>query len=112
MQDISSKAGARGKIDLQAAVNKTGNLAVNGSIGMAPLNANLALDLKSVDIMQVQPYITDKINILLMRADISSKGKLQIDEGKNCDMLGGFKSDLTLGNLATVDKLSTSEFLR
>lgn len=112
LQNISTKAGARGKIDLQAAVNKTGKLAISGDLGMAPLHANLALDLKSVDIMQVQPYITDKINILLTRADISSKGTLQIDEGKNGDMLGGFKGDLTLGNLATVDKLSTSEFLR
>ncbi|MDO9421706.1 MAG: DUF748 domain-containing protein [Herminiimonas sp.] len=112
LQDISTKAGARGKLDLQAAVNKTGKLAVSGDLGMAPLHANLALDLKNVDIMQVQPYITDKINILLTRADISSKGTLQIDEGKNGELLGGFKGDLTLGNLATVDKLSTSEFLR
>jgi len=112
MQDISSKAGARGKIDLQAAVNKAGKLAVSGDLGMAPLHANLALDLKNVDIMQVQPYITNKINILLTRADISSKGTLQIDEGGNGEMLGGFKGDLTLSNLATVDKLSGSEFLR
>ncbi|WP_112991664.1 DUF748 domain-containing protein [Herminiimonas fonticola] len=112
MQDISTKAGARGKIDLQAAVNKTGKLAVSGDLGMAPLHANLVLDLKNVDIMQAQPYITDKVNILLTRADISSKGTLQIDEGKNGEMLGGFKGDFTLGNLATVDKLSTSEFLR
>lgn len=112
LQDISTKAGARGKLDLQAAVNKTGKLAVSGDLGMAPLHANLQLDLKNVDIMQVQPYITDKINILLTRADISSKGTLQIDEGKNGELLGGFKGDLTLGNLATVDKLSTSEFLR
>lgn len=112
LQDISTKTGARGKLDLQAAVNKTGKLAISGDLGMAPLHANLALDLKNVDIMQVQPYITDKINILLTRADISSKGTLQIDEGKNGELLGGFKGDLTLGNLATVDKLSTSEFLR
>ncbi len=112
MQDISTKAGARGKIDLQAVVNKTGKLAVSGDVGMAPLHANLALDLKNVDIMQVQPYITDRINILLTRAELSSKGTLQIDEGKNGALLGGFKGDLTLGNLATVDKLSASEFLR
>jgi hypothetical protein len=112
MQDISTKSGARGKIDLHAAVNKTGKLAVSGDFGMAPLHTNLALDLQSVDIMQVQPYITDQINIMLTRADMSGKGTLQIDEAKNGDLQGGFKGDLTLSNLATVDKLSTSEFLR
>ncbi len=112
MQDISNKSGARGKIVLQATVNKAGKLAVSGDLGISPLHANLALDLNNVDIMQVQPYITDKFNILLTRADLSSKGTLQIDEGKNGEMLGGFKGDLTLSNLATVNKLNTSKFLR
>ncbi|MFC7298468.1 DUF748 domain-containing protein [Herminiimonas aquatilis] len=112
MQNVSTKAGARGKLDLQAAVNKTGKVAISGDLGMAPLHTNLALDLQSVDIMQVQPYITDQINILLTRADISGKGTLQIDQGKNGELLGGFKGDVTLGNLGTVDKLSTNEFLR
>lgn len=112
MQNVSTRAGARGKLDLQAAVNKTGKVAISGDLGMAPLHTNLALDLQSVDIMQVQPYITDQINILLTRADISGKGTLQIDQGKNGELLGGFKGDLTLGNLGTVDKLSANEFLR
>ena len=112
MQDVSTKAGARGKIDLQAAVNKAGKLAVSGDVGMTPLHANLALDLKSVDIMQLQPYFTDQVNILLTRANLSSKGTLQIDQGKGDALVGGFKGDLTLGDLATVDKLSTNDFLR
>lgn len=112
MQNLSTRENARGQIDLKATVNKTGQLAVNGSVGMAPLHTNLALDFKSVDIMQLQPYFTDQVNILLTRADISGKGTLQVDQGKSDTLLGGFKGDLTLGNLATVDKLSTNEFLR
>ncbi|MFJ7567341.1 DUF748 domain-containing protein [Herminiimonas sp. NPDC097707] len=112
MQNLSTRENARGQIDLKATFNKTGQLAVNGSVGMAPLHTNLALDFKSVDIMQLQPYFTDQVNILLTRADISGKGTLQVDQGKGDALLGGFKGDLTLGNLATVDKLSTNEFLR
>ncbi|MES2024489.1 MAG: DUF748 domain-containing protein [Pseudomonadota bacterium] len=112
LQNLSTKPNARGQIDLKASVNKNGQLAVNGSVGMTPLHTDLALDFKSVDIMQLQPYFTDQVNILLTRADISGKGKLQIDQGKGDALIGGFKGDLTLGNLATVDKLSTNDFLR
>ena len=62
--------------------------------------------------MQLQPYFTDQVNILLTRADISGKGKLQIDQGKGDALVGGFKGDLTVGNLATIDKLSSNDFLR
>ncbi len=112
MQNLSTRENARGQIDLKATVNKTGQLAINGSVGMTPLHTNLALDFKSVDIMQLQPYFTDQVNILLTRADISGKGTLQVDQGKGDTLLGGFKGDLTLGNLATVDKLSSNDFLR
>lgn len=112
LQNLSTKANTRGQLDLKAAVNKNGQLAVNGSVGMTPLHTDLALDFKSVDIMQLQPYFTDQVNILLTRADISGKGKLQIDQGKGDALLGGFKGDLTLGNLATIDKQSSNDFLR
>ncbi len=112
LQNLSTKANTRGQLDLKAAVNKNGQLAVNGSVGMTPLHTDLALDFKSVDIMQLQPYFTDQVNILLTRADISGKGKLQVDQGKGDALLGGFKGDLTLGNLATIDKQSSNNFLR
>lgn len=115
MQNLSTKPASRGQIDLQAAVNKSGKLAVKGDIGMAPLHANLALDFDQVDIMQLQPYFTDQVNILLTRANVSGKGALQFDQDKDVaagGFKGGFKGDITLGNLATVDKISANDFLR
>ncbi|HEX2603103.1 MAG TPA: DUF748 domain-containing protein [Oxalicibacterium sp.] len=111
MRDISTAQGARSQLDLNAAVNKNGQLAVKGEIGIAPLHADLALDLKNVDIMQAQPYFTDQINILLTRANVSGKGHVRIDQAKNGDLLGGYQGDLALGNVATVDKLSANPFL-
>jgi uncharacterized protein involved in outer membrane biogenesis len=112
LQNVSTAPNARGQIDIKAAVNKTGQLAVNGNFGLAPLHADLALDLKDVDVMQAQPYFTDDINILLTRANVSGKGKVLLDQDKNGKLTGGYKGDLTLGNFATVDKQSTNDFLR
>ncbi|HWT72369.1 MAG TPA: DUF748 domain-containing protein, partial [Oxalicibacterium sp.] len=112
MRHLSSAAGARGQLDLNATVNQNGKVAIKGDIGIAPLHAELALDLKNVDIMQAQPYFTDEVNILLTRANVSGKGRLKIDQAKNGELTGGYQGDLTLGNVATVDKLSANPFLR
>ncbi|HEV7856899.1 MAG TPA: DUF748 domain-containing protein, partial [Herminiimonas sp.] len=46
LQNVSTAPNAIGQIDLNAAVNKTGQLAVKGNFGIAPLHTDLALDLK------------------------------------------------------------------
>lgn len=112
-EGLSTALGATpGKVDLKAAVNKVGQLSVTGGVGLSPLHADLALDLKGVDILPLQPYMTDKVNLLVTRAALSTKGSLQVDQGADGGLKGGFKGDVTLGNLATIDKLSSSDFLR
>ncbi|MBS0309179.1 MAG: DUF748 domain-containing protein [Proteobacteria bacterium] len=112
MTGLSTAPDARGKLELKAAVNQSGQLAVNGALGLAPLHTDLNLDLKAVDILPLQPYVTDKINLLFTRASLSGKGALQLDQRKDGVLTGGFKGDVTLGDLATVDKLSSNDFLR
>lgn len=112
MQNLSTAAKARAQIDLQAKVNKTGQLQISGDLGLAPLHARLALNLQDVDIMQLQPYFTDQINILMTRAEVSSKGTLLLDQNSKGDLVGSFKGDVTLGNVTTVDKITSQNFLR
>ena len=112
IEGLSTAAGSKGRLDMKATVNKSGQLAIGGSIGLAPLSADLALDLKDVDIMAAQPYFTDQVNLLLTRANISTKGTLQIEQNKAGTFTGGFKGDAALGSVATVDKLSANNFAR
>lgn len=112
LQDISTVPGRQGRLELQATVNKTGQIKVKGGIGMAPLHADLALDMKGVDILPLQPYVTDQVNLLVTRADLSAKGSLQLDQRGDGRLEGGYKGDMALGNVATVDKQSANDFLR
>ncbi|RJG02412.1 DUF748 domain-containing protein [Noviherbaspirillum sedimenti] len=112
LTDLSTAPSARSKLALKAGVNRGGQLALDGTLGLLPLHADLKLDLKEVDMLPLQPYITDKVNLLLTRASLSGKGALQLDQTGGGAFKGGFKGDLTLGNLATLDKLSGSDFLR
>jgi uncharacterized protein involved in outer membrane biogenesis/outer membrane protein OmpA-like peptidoglycan-associated protein len=112
MHDLSSASSAPSRLELNATVNKTGRVAINGNVGLAPLHTDLAMDLKGVDMLPLQPYLTDKVNLRLTRASLSGKGKLQLAVGKDGALNGGFKGDMSLDNLATLDKVSSNELLR
>ena len=111
-QDLSSSPGARAKVDIKASINKKGGLAAAGTVGASPLHANLKLDLKGVDVLPLQPYFTDKVNILLTRAALTSRGTLTLDEAKGGGFKGGFRGEFNVGDVASVDKLSSNDFLK
>ncbi len=117
VQDISTAPKALAALDLKTAINKSGQLAVNGKFGFNPLHTDLALDVKAVDLLGVQPYITDRVNLLLTSANLTAKGGLKLDAGSGASgtdnaLRGGFTGDMTLGNLATIDKITGDDFLR
>ncbi|MEO8407312.1 MAG: DUF748 domain-containing protein, partial [Oxalobacteraceae bacterium] len=112
MQNLTSAASSPGLFALKAAVNKTGQLGIRGKLGLAPIDADLALNLTNVDILALQPYLTDKLNLLLTRANLSANGALQLGQMHSGAWHGGFKGDVTLGNVVTVDKQSANDFMR
>ncbi|MBB3118767.1 DUF748 domain-containing protein [Pseudoduganella violacea] len=112
LQDISTAPGSRIKVDLKTTVNNDGRLALNGSFVLAPFSTELAVEVKDLGILPLQPYVTDYVNLRLVHADVSTKGKLLLETGSDGAMKGGFKGDASVTNLATVDKASSNDFLR
>ena len=110
LHDFSNTA--PGRIEMQATVNKSGQLALQGGLGVVPLHTDLALELKRVDLLALQPYVTDQLNLLLTRAYLSGKGTLQLDQQADGTFKGGFKGEANLADVATLDKVSSNDFLR
>lgn len=111
VEGYSTAPASRSKLDLKAAVNKTGQLGISGTLGLEPFNADLALDLKNIGMLPLQPYATDYVNLRFTQAAVSTKGKLSLEAGKDGALKGGFKGDASVNNLATVDKTSSNDFL-
>lgn len=62
---------------LQAQVNQHGNIKAAGSLAWAPLSADLALHLDTVDLVSLQGWAGDKLTALLTRGDISFEGQIK-----------------------------------
>ncbi len=110
-EGLSSAAGAPASFQVKAAVNRRGALALAGSISLAPVSADLKVDLTDVDLLALQPYVTEHVNLLVTQANLSSHGRLSVAQNVDGSFKGGFRGELALGNLATIDKLSGNDFL-
>ena len=109
---FSTASAAPARVALKATVNKSGQLALDGNLGLAPFHTDLAVDANGVDILPLQPLIADRINLRVTRASLAAKGRLQLDTGEDGALRGGYKGDASLNNLATVDETNGNDFLR
>lgn len=98
--------------------NRKGEIDVSGSVSPVPLNADLKLDIKAIELLPLQPYFAEKLNIAVTRGQVAVKGDLQLrqekteksDEGPA--LAGGFSGQATIGDFYAVDKLNSADFLR
>jgi uncharacterized protein involved in outer membrane biogenesis len=112
LDNFSTAAGKQGQLQLLATVNKSGHVTIKGSVGINPVQASLALDIQRVDVLPLQPYFTRQLNLLVSKAQVSTRGALQLNRATDGTLKGGFKGNLSLDDVATVDKVNADDFLR
>lgn len=66
-------------INLTAQVNQYGSIITNGSLAWSPLAADLNLTLKAVDLVSLQGWANDALNVLLTSGNISFQGTVKAD---------------------------------
>ncbi len=101
----------KGRLSLQATVNKQGKLAVDGDLQAEPFASNLKIDGQAIPLTSLQGYSGQFLNVLLQRGQLSAKGDaaLRLERGR---LLAGYKGSATLGNLLLVDSENKADFLK
>ncbi|MDL2284239.1 DUF748 domain-containing protein [Oxalobacter sp. OttesenSCG-928-P03] len=111
-QDISTAPGKTSALKVSAGVDKKGHILVEGKLGVSPLSADLAVDLKNVSIVALQQYIDEHVNLTLRQADVTTKGRLTLATGRSGALSGEYSGDVSLGNLLTTDQIKGDQFVR
>jgi hypothetical protein len=70
------------KLELKAKVNNTGSLETEGSFAWAPIAADLAVDAKDVDLVALQGWAGDRLNVLFSRGALSFRGNIKAENAK------------------------------
>ncbi len=98
-------------VNLAAKLNKKGNIKVSGPVQLSPINTKLKLDLKEIELLPVQPYFGDKLNVTITKGQVSTQGDLALNILDDDDVRGGYRGQFAVANFHSVDKLNSTDFL-
>ncbi|MBA4417028.1 MAG: hypothetical protein C0392_03815 [Syntrophus sp. (in: bacteria)] len=111
-ENISTAKENKGALALSLALNKKGTISAKGPFAIDPVSADLAIDLKRIDIRPFQPYFTDKVKINTTSGYINTAGKVTISIVEKTGLKAKFMGKVLMADFASVDKLNGDDFLK
>ncbi len=119
VQNFSVGSTEPARVSLHFKLNGKGEVAAEGNLTPAPLNADMKVDVKTLELLPLQPYFSEKLNVAVTSGHLSMNGDAKFglpEKAKGAEtsagMTGGFSGQVTLGDFRAVDKLNEAEFLR
>jgi len=109
LRNISQDTHQVWPFDLSGMVQDKGNIALNGTVVLAPLAMKLQVKSRNIDVAAFQPYFGQKINASISSAllDINGDARLaQAGSGWNVD----YDGNVGLGNVRMLDKKTSDLF--
>ena len=97
--------GSRMKLESRIGIERQGQLAVSGELGLEPLNAALALDLQKFPLPALQPYLSQATSLTLHSGSLGVKGKLALPATR-------VSADVRIDDLRATDDLVKEDFLK
>jgi uncharacterized protein involved in outer membrane biogenesis/outer membrane protein OmpA-like peptidoglycan-associated protein len=110
--NLSLEKDAQGNIDLTLTLDKKSEISAQGPLGLEPLNANLALNIKNIGIRTFQSYFTDKVKIDVTRGAVSTAGNFSLATNSKGEPVVKYAGKVSVNNLATIDKAQSNDFLK
>ncbi len=111
VENLSNRQASTAKLALDLGVNKTGKVVAVGRVGINPVSAALNLDVQGIDLVPLQPYFGERLNILVSSGEALVRGALGIKSENAGAMAITFKGDAGVNKFASVDKLESQDFL-
>lgn len=106
--NLSTQKDAKSDIDLFLNVERKGEVAVKGQLGIEPLVCDLNLDVKNIDIRTFQPYFADQVRINVQQGAVSTTGKFSLSGDQKGTPRIKYTGKLFVSNLATLDPLANN----
>jgi hypothetical protein len=111
-ENISTIENTKGSLDLGLRIDKKGTVSIKGPVTIEPLSTSLAVDLANLQVKTLQPYFSDKVNLVISDGAVSIDGQLIVskDEGKEITTL--FRGNGSVTDFSSFDPVVGEEFLK
>jgi hypothetical protein len=111
LKDVTSDFAKPFGVDLDGSLNRRGTIKVTGTAAIAPLKANLRVVTQRLDLSPADPYVSSHLNATIKSALLTMNGAVGLVQERK-DFRITYRGDITVGDLATLDKLTSEPFLR
>jgi hypothetical protein len=112
VEGLSNEKESKAQTALRFTVNRKGSVSVAGILGLSPLSADLKVDVEKLDLVPLQPYVTDRVKILVRSGEIMVKGRLGLEAAGEGPPQVSFAGQINLGKFASVDRATSEDFLK
>ncbi|MFN7986707.1 MAG: DUF748 domain-containing protein [Thermoanaerobaculia bacterium] len=110
-EGLSTARGEKGKVRARAVLNGKGSVSTAGSVGLAPVSAQLKVDVAGVQLPPFAGYLPERVRLSLESGAIEAKGTVSAREGPDGSYSFGWEGEATCGDLRLVDPATSEDFL-
>ena len=89
-----------------------GTVSTEGTLDIAPVQADLQVVAKDIDLRPFQPYIADRVKIAITDGRVSTAGRLELSTKEPPGLQAKYTGEITLGKFAAVEKSTAEDILK
>ena len=111
-ENLSNQKESKAQASLRVTVNRSGTVAVDGTVGLNPLTTDFRVDVQRLDLVPLQPYVTDRVKISVSSGELRVKGRLGVKATTEGPPKISFAGQTNLGNFVSLDRATSEDFLK
>jgi uncharacterized protein involved in outer membrane biogenesis len=110
-RDISTAKDEKGTIVLSMRVDRKGNASIDGDLIINPPAVDLAVSLKKLPLKPMQPFLTERTQVLLATGSMTMSGRLKARQDATTGLITAFKGKLRIDKVSLLDKATAEGLL-
>ncbi len=110
-KDIFTDRVGGGSVDVGCILNRTCTLALKTSFSLRPPSADIALDLDGFQPAWVQPYVMERVPVLIRRGVLHAKGRVRLSRVENAPFGLNFTGDVRVTDFASIDRARAEDLV-
>ncbi|MBL8406697.1 MAG: DUF748 domain-containing protein [Candidatus Accumulibacter sp.] len=116
-ENLSTEPGRTARVSTRLRLNRKGEVEAAGSVKVFPLDLDLKVAVKTLELLPLQPYFTERLNIDVTRGQVTLNGVVQLRQVGTgavdaATLAGGVSGQVTVGDFYAVDKINSADFLK
>lgn len=110
LKDVTDDFAKPFGVQVDGVRNRRGTFKVDGNAAIDPLNTELRVETKDLDLAAINNYVSTKLNAQLTSAELTMNAQAGVQQVKK-DYHVKYRGDLALNNVAAIDKLTGDNFV-